>query len=251
MQEEEEDEDTEGPSFGRRKWAEEIGRARKSLKAHFDELQEANSDKSPLHSKRWFRIVLDEAHYIKDRSNSTSKSVFAMKSQFRWALSGTPLQNRVSELHALVRFLEVYPFSYYFNRSGTCSSLSWDFDIDTKKCIKCGQHRMSHFSWWNKVIMNPIQRRGFDGEGRSAMLCLKHGVLDNILLRRTKKERAADIVLPPKVVRIRKDVFDEKEDDFYMAMYTQSQAKFATYVQVSRESFHPCHALPFQVLYTL
>ena len=29
---------------------------------------------------------------------------------------------------------------------------------------------------------------------------------------------------------MRKDKFDEREDDFYEALYTQSQAQFATYV---------------------
>ena len=30
---------------------------------------------------------------------------------------------------------------------------------------------------------------------------------------------------------LRKDKFDEREEDFYEALYTQSQAQFATYVQ--------------------
>lgn len=51
-----------------------------------------------------------------------------------------------------------------------------------------------------------------------------------ILLRRTKEGRADDISLPPKLVRIRKDRLDERENDFYEAIYTQSQAQFNTYV---------------------
>lgn len=51
-----------------------------------------------------------------------------------------------------------------------------------------------------------------------------------ILLRRTKEGRADDICLPPKLVRIRKDHLDERENDFYEAIYTQSQAQFNTYV---------------------
>jgi DNA repair protein RAD16 len=43
---------------------------------------------------RWRRIVLDEAHCIKDRACNTAKAVFALTSKYKWALSGTPLQVR-------------------------------------------------------------------------------------------------------------------------------------------------------------
>jgi DNA repair protein RAD16 len=45
---------------------------------------------------RWRRIVLDEAHCIKDRACNTAKAVFALTSKYKWALSGTPLQVRNS-----------------------------------------------------------------------------------------------------------------------------------------------------------
>jgi len=48
------------------------------------------------------------------------------------------------------------------------------------------------------------------------------------LLRRTKLERAADLTLPPKRATLRRDFFDAREEDFYQALYTQSQASFAT-----------------------
>ena len=87
-------------------------------------------EKSPLHQIHWNRIVvwpivhaalpalmfeqLDEAHNIKERSTNTAKAAFELKSNYRWCLSGTPLQNRVGELYSLVRFLGGDPFSYYF-----------------------------------------------------------------------------------------------------------------------------------------
>ena len=63
---------------------------------------------------------LDEAHNIKERSTNTAKAAFELKANYRWCLSGTPLQNRVGELYSLVRFLGGDPFSYYF-----CKTLSY------------------------------------------------------------------------------------------------------------------------------
>lgn len=60
---------------------------------------------SVLHKIQWHRIILDEAHNIKERSCNTAKAAFALKSQRKWCLSGTPLQNRVGELYSLLRFM--------------------------------------------------------------------------------------------------------------------------------------------------
>jgi DNA repair protein RAD16 len=64
-----------------------------------DLLKEAMSGArfSVLHSFCWWRVVLDEAHFIKSRSSQTAAAAFALSSVNRWCLSGTPLQNRVGE----------------------------------------------------------------------------------------------------------------------------------------------------------
>ncbi|KAG0289367.1 DNA repair protein rad16, partial [Linnemannia gamsii] len=59
---------------------------------------------SLLHRIKWHRIVLDEAHNIKERSCNTARSAFALQSDRKWSLSGTPMQNRVGELYSLIRF---------------------------------------------------------------------------------------------------------------------------------------------------
>jgi hypothetical protein len=61
-------------------------------------------------------IVLDEAHFIKERSSSTARACFALVGDYKWSLSGTPLQNRVGELYSLVKLLKSDPYSYYFCR---------------------------------------------------------------------------------------------------------------------------------------
>ena len=186
---------------------------------------------SVLHQLSWFRIILDEAHLIKDRSTSTAKAVFNLVSLNKWCLTGTPLQNRVGELYSLVRFLRVDPYAFYYCRSKQCTCKSLHYRFTNGLCDACGHSAMQHYCHFNKHILNPIKRSGYVAEGRKAMLKLKQQVLDEILLRRTKTTRAEDIQLPPRVVRVRQERLDEKEEDFYQALYTQSQAQFNTYLQ--------------------
>ena len=77
--------------------------------------------------------------------------------------------------------------------------------------------------WWNKYVANPIKKWGYINEGHKAMIFLKYKLLDSIFLRCTKFERATDLYLPPRVAFIRRDAFDAREEDFYQALYMQSQ----------------------------
>lgn len=183
--------------------------------------------KSSLHSVKWNRIILDEAHYIKDRRCNTAKAVLALQSSYKWALSGTPLQNRVGELYSLVRFLQIAPYSYYFCKDCDCRTL--DYSSNTA-CPDCPHKSVRHFCWWNKFIATPIQAQGNYGIGRNSMILLKHKILKSVLLRRTKKGRAADLALPPRMLLLRRDSLDIKEEDYYTSLYNESQAQFNTYV---------------------
>lgn len=62
---------------------------------------------------RWYRIILDEAHTIKNRSAKMTKACYALDSEFRWCLTGTPMQNNLDELQSLVHFLRIQPYDSF------------------------------------------------------------------------------------------------------------------------------------------
>ncbi|QRW01449.1 nucleotide excision repair protein RAD16 [Ceratobasidium sp. AG-Ba] len=185
-------------------------------------------EKSPLHAVTWRRIVLDEAHNIKERSTNTAKGAFELKSDYKWCLSGTPLQNRVGELYSLVRFIGGDPFSYYFCKRCPCKSLHWRFS-NKKGCDDCGHSPMHHTCFWNTEILTPIQKNGMVGPGAIAFKKLRI-LLDRMMLRRTKVERADDLGLPPRTVIVRRDYFSPEEKELYQSLFTDAKRQFSTYV---------------------
>jgi len=78
--------------------------------------------------------------------------------------------------------------------------------------------------------LKPIQKFGNLGEGKEAFQ--KLGILlKRLMLRRTKLERSSDLGLPPRLVYIRKDTFNDEETDFYEALYSQTKTQFFSYVE--------------------
>ncbi|KAJ6516407.1 SNF2 family N-terminal domain-containing protein [Mycena sanguinolenta] len=185
-------------------------------------------EKSPLHKVHWNRIILDEAHNIKERATNTAKATFELVANARWCLSGTPLQNRVGELYSLVRFLGGDPFSFYFCKKCDCKSLHWKFS-DKKSCDDCGHSPMQHTCFWNNEILTPIQKNGMVGPGAKAFKKLKI-LLDRMMLRRTKLQRADDLGLPPRTVLVRRDYFSPEEKELYLSLFSDAKRQFNTYL---------------------
>ncbi|PWY71402.1 helicase [Aspergillus eucalypticola CBS 122712] len=62
---------------------------------------------SPIYQTDFFRIVLDEAHNIKSRFTRIHEAACNISADRRWCLTGTPIQNDLDDLGALVSFLRV------------------------------------------------------------------------------------------------------------------------------------------------
>jgi superfamily II DNA or RNA helicase len=61
-------------------------------------------DQKKLNKKTWDIAVLDEAQNIKNPTSQSARAAFALKSNFRIALSGTPVENRLEDLWSLFEF---------------------------------------------------------------------------------------------------------------------------------------------------
>ncbi|WKD57858.1 ATP-dependent helicase HepA [Corynebacterium capitovis DSM 44611] len=65
----------------------------------------ATRDAEQLSRTKWDHVVLDEAQAIKNAGTRASKSVRAIPARHRIALTGTPIENKLSELRNLLDFV--------------------------------------------------------------------------------------------------------------------------------------------------
>jgi SNF2 family DNA or RNA helicase len=65
---------------------------------------------SVLHRLKWFRIVLDEAHTCRESKSLQAQAAYSVWATRKWALTGTPIQNRLDDLGSLTQFLKLAPY---------------------------------------------------------------------------------------------------------------------------------------------
>ncbi|OXB57057.1 hypothetical protein ASZ78_015095 [Callipepla squamata] len=87
---------------------------------------------SPLLRVAWARVILDEAHTIKNPKVQTSIAVCKLRANARWAVTGTPIQNNLLDMYSLLRFLRCSPFDEY---------KVWKYQVDNN--TKKGGDRLS------------------------------------------------------------------------------------------------------------
>ncbi|XP_050095390.1 transcription termination factor 2 isoform X1 [Anopheles aquasalis] len=63
-----------------------------------------------LFGVNWERLILDEAHVIRNHKSAMSDACCKLRGRFRWVLTGTPIQNKEMDVYALMKFLRCSPF---------------------------------------------------------------------------------------------------------------------------------------------
>jgi DNA repair protein RAD5 len=81
------------------------------LQGHMKKRQ-ANADLefSGLLGFGWKRVILDEAHCIKNAATGASKACCILQAERRWCVSGTIIQNSLDDAFALLKFLRHEPW---------------------------------------------------------------------------------------------------------------------------------------------
>ncbi|KAI5811065.1 SNF2 family N-terminal domain-containing protein [Peziza echinospora] len=151
-----------------------------------------------LFSVKFFRIILDEGHYIKNRVSKTAKACYELSAEHRWILTGTPIVNRLEDLFSLVRFLRVEPWS--------------------------------NFSFWRTFITVPFESKDF-----IRALDVVQTVLEPLVLRRTKEMKQPDgtplVPLPQKTIIIEEVELSKQEREVYDHIFMKAKRTFAANVE--------------------
>ncbi|GFY57523.1 transcription termination factor 2 [Trichonephila inaurata madagascariensis] len=65
---------------------------------------------SGLFKLKWERVILDEAHTVKNYKSKTAEAVFSLRSYRKWCVTGTPIHNEFKDMYSLIKFLQFSPF---------------------------------------------------------------------------------------------------------------------------------------------
>lgn len=149
---------------------------------------------------KFYRIILDEAHFIKNKKAQTALAVCQLQAVHRLCMTGTPLMNNVTELYPLIRFLRIKPYDDWTKFSE---------DID-----------------------RPIQRWKAGMETPS-MLRLQT-LVRSLMLRRSKDSRLDGRRIINLEERVDVEVyveFGEEQKTFYDALVHRQKLKFNKYLK--------------------
>ncbi|KAI9674520.1 MAG: hypothetical protein M1817_001858 [Caeruleum heppii] len=67
--------------------------------------EEQWSKRGMFHRTKFWRVCIDESHYIKNTRARTSAACTSLRAVNKWSISGTPIQNSLLDMYAQFRFL--------------------------------------------------------------------------------------------------------------------------------------------------
>ena len=86
---------------------------------------------------QFYYFILDEAQYIKNQSTKNAQTVKLINGKYRFALTGTPIENSLAELWSIFDFLmPQYLFNYHYFQKQYESSIVKNNDEEKTKQLK-------------------------------------------------------------------------------------------------------------------
>ncbi|CCG83604.1 putative SWI/SNF family DNA-dependent ATPase Ris1 [Taphrina deformans PYCC 5710] len=141
----------------------------------------------PMLNTKWYRVILDEAHCIKNKATRSAKGCCNLQATHRWALTGTPMQNSVEELYSLISFLRIKPYNDHkaFTRDIAKPLTSKNTSIAGKATKKI------------QALLTAIMlRRTKDSQidGRAILqLPEKHSIVDDVIMNDEERDRYTEL----------------------------------------------------------
>jgi superfamily II DNA or RNA helicase len=148
-------------------------------------------DGARLAARAWGAVFLDEAQAIKNPDSQVARAAFALPGEFRVALSGTPVENRLDELWSLM----------HFTNRGLLGGRA-DFDARTVRAVTAGD--------------------------ANAALTLRRRIRP-FVLRRLKRDVAPE--LPPRTEAVLHVELDERERAVYDAVRAAARAEMVALLE--------------------
>lgn len=91
------------------------------------------NDSEALQDYEFHYIILDEIQHIKNHKSLISKAICLLKSDYRLGISGTPVENSLSDLYGISRFLNPTLFGSYRSFKEQWSGPAWDERVEILK----------------------------------------------------------------------------------------------------------------------
>jgi SNF2 family DNA or RNA helicase len=69
--------------------------------------------RSKLHDYKWDRVIYDEAHHLRNCKTKSFRAAKHLKVDIKWFVTGTPTQNKISDIYSLCDILGIHKDKYH------------------------------------------------------------------------------------------------------------------------------------------